>query len=369
MSDRLTRLRAKMAERRPRRASSSARRWRTSSTPTPPTGATSPASPAPWAGCSSPTTTQFIAVDFRYFEQAEQRVRRDFTLFPTTGGIEKWFADAGRARPALAGKKHRLRAGRRLRRSRLPGDEARRSTRCPRPTGPKLLAAPPLDRASCARSRSRARSTPLQRAVDLGDAAFDARRRSASSRAGRRSRSPGRSRSTPASTAPSSSPSRRSSPPARTARCRTPSRATTRSRRATRSSSTWACIVDGYCSDLTRTIVCGGEAGTQVPRDLRHRPDGAAHRRGADPHRHGRRRGAHAGAQRHRGGGLRRELRPRPRPRRRPAGARGAAPGQDVEGRAEGRHDRHRRAGHLPHRLGAACASRTMCVFENGKRG
>src|SRR3989442_11215101 len=33
----------------------------------------------------------FIAVDFRYFEQAE-RESPNFTLFATTRGIDKWFA-------------------------------------------------------------------------------------------------------------------------------------------------------------------------------------------------------------------------------------------------------------------------------------
>ncbi len=47
-------------------------------------------------------------------------------------------------------------------------------------------------------------------------------------------------------------------------------------------------------------------AGRQVPQDLRHRPRGAANGRGADPHRHDRRRRAHDRAQGDRGGRLRR---------------------------------------------------------------
>lgn len=111
----------------------------------------------------------FIAVDFRYFEQA-QREAPAFRLFQANGGIEKWFAQlAGEA--GLAGKRIGFE----------PGDvsvAALQSMRkalaaLPVTERPKLSPAQPLV------SQLRARKDPeevaaLQRAVNLGDEAFSA---------------------------------------------------------------------------------------------------------------------------------------------------------------------------------------------------
>jgi Xaa-Pro aminopeptidase len=119
----------------------------------------------------------FIATDFRYFEQAERESPR-FTLFATVGGIEKWFARlVGEA--GLAGKRPDGRASARI------GFEAGDVTvaafqamkkaleSIPADERPKLLAAPLIIQ------ELRAIKDPdeiaaLQRAVDVGDAAFTA---------------------------------------------------------------------------------------------------------------------------------------------------------------------------------------------------
>ncbi|MDO8615687.1 MAG: Xaa-Pro peptidase family protein [Dehalococcoidia bacterium] len=110
---------------------------------------------------------QFIAVDFRYFEQAE-RESPHFTLFQTNGGMEKWFAPLVAAADLAGG-----------RIGFEPGDVSVASFQAmkksletlPSADRPKLLAAPPIV------SRMRAVKEPaevaaLQKAVDLGDDAF-----------------------------------------------------------------------------------------------------------------------------------------------------------------------------------------------------
>lgn len=110
----------------------------------------------------------FIAVDFRYVEQAGRECP-GFNVFQTTGGPEKWFAQLiGEA--DLAGKRigfepaditvAQFQAFKKAAESLPEGDR------------PKLLSAPPLI------SNLRAIKEPeeiekLQRAVDVGDAAFE----------------------------------------------------------------------------------------------------------------------------------------------------------------------------------------------------
>ena len=107
---------------------------------------------------------QFIAVDFRYFEQAANECP-SFTMFPATGGIDRWLptliGEAG-----LTGKRIGFESGdlsvASLNTIRKAIDEMPESDR------PKMLAAPPLI------SELRAIKEPgeietLQRAVDLGD--------------------------------------------------------------------------------------------------------------------------------------------------------------------------------------------------------
>ncbi len=109
----------------------------------------------------------FIAVDFRYFEQAEKESPA-FTLFQATGGIEKWFGTlAGEA--GLGGKKVGFE----------PGDVTVQAFQAvkkaieemPETNRPKLLAAPPIIQEMRA-IKEPAEVDLLQRAVDVGDAAF-----------------------------------------------------------------------------------------------------------------------------------------------------------------------------------------------------
>ena len=111
----------------------------------------------------------FIAVDFRYFEQAE-RESPDFTLFRTEGSIEKWLGPLLRE-AGLAGKRLGFQPGditvSSFQAMKKAIDELAAEER------PKLLAAPPLV------DEMRAVKEPqelelIQRAVDLGDAAFQA---------------------------------------------------------------------------------------------------------------------------------------------------------------------------------------------------
>ncbi len=115
------------------------------------------------------TDTAFIAVDFRYFEQA-QRESPGFTLFQANGGMESWLerliGEAG-----LAGK----RIGFEPAGATVSAFQAMKKAigKVATDERPKLLAAPPLV------EEMRAVKEPdeiaaIQRAVDLGDEAFEA---------------------------------------------------------------------------------------------------------------------------------------------------------------------------------------------------
>ncbi|MCH7836229.1 MAG: aminopeptidase P family protein [Chloroflexi bacterium] len=114
------------------------------------------------------TDAAFIAVDFRYFEQAE-RESPDFTLFRANGGMETWLGQLlGEA--GLMGK----RIGFEPAGATVSAFQAMKKAIGNIPTGerPKLLAAPPLV------EEMRAVKEPdeiaaIQRAVDLGDEAFE----------------------------------------------------------------------------------------------------------------------------------------------------------------------------------------------------
>ena len=110
----------------------------------------------------------FIAVDFRYYEQA-QREAPDFTLFPASGPLETWFASlVGTA--GLAGKKLGFQ----------PGDitvatyqtMTKAVKAMPAADRPKLLSAPPLVEQMRA-VKDVDELAAIQRAVDLTDEAFE----------------------------------------------------------------------------------------------------------------------------------------------------------------------------------------------------
>lgn len=115
------------------------------------------------------TGAAFIAADFRYFEQAE-REAPGFTLFRTDGGMEGWFETlVGEA--GLTGK----RIGFEPAGTTVGAYQAMKKALGKTPTDqrPKLLAAPPIV------EELRAIKEPeevaaIQRAVDLGDEAFQA---------------------------------------------------------------------------------------------------------------------------------------------------------------------------------------------------
>jgi len=111
----------------------------------------------------------FIAVDFRYLEQA-QRECPQFTVFRTTGGIDKWFPDmVGKAN--LGAKRIGFE----------PGDinvatfqAIKKSIEVmPTPDRPKFLYAPPII-TQMREIKDSSEIEALQRAVDVGDAAFSA---------------------------------------------------------------------------------------------------------------------------------------------------------------------------------------------------
>ena len=111
----------------------------------------------------------FIAVDFRYVEQAERECPQ-FTVFRTTGDIEKWF-------PAIVGEASLCakRLGFEASDITVAAFQAIKKTieSMAQADGPKLLSAPPIV------TQMRAIKEPaeievLQRAVDTGDAAFSA---------------------------------------------------------------------------------------------------------------------------------------------------------------------------------------------------
>ena len=109
----------------------------------------------------------FIAVDFRYYEQA-QREAAGFTLFPASGPLPEWFASlVGEAK--LAGKKLGFQAGDITVATYQTITKAVKDM--PASQRPKLLAAPPLVEQLRA-TKDADELAALQRAVDLGDEAF-----------------------------------------------------------------------------------------------------------------------------------------------------------------------------------------------------
>ncbi len=109
----------------------------------------------------------FIAVDFRYYEQA-QREAPGFTLFPASGSLLEWFASLmGEAK--LTGKKLGFQA------SDITVATYQTITKVvkemPAVQRPKLLAAPPLVE-QLRVTKDADELAALQRAVDLGDEAF-----------------------------------------------------------------------------------------------------------------------------------------------------------------------------------------------------
>jgi Xaa-Pro aminopeptidase len=109
----------------------------------------------------------FIAVDFRYYEQA-QREAPAFTLFPASGVLPEWFASlVGEA--GLAGKKLGFQAGDITVATYQTITKAVKDM--PASQRPKLLAAPPLVEQLRA-TKDADEVAAIQRAVDLGDEAF-----------------------------------------------------------------------------------------------------------------------------------------------------------------------------------------------------
>lgn len=109
----------------------------------------------------------FIAVDFRYFEQAE-RESPAFTLFPANGGIEKWFADLV-SKAALANKRIGFEPGDLS----VAGFQSVNKAVAGMPEGGRPLVEPAAPIVSEMRAVKDADEVAaLQRAVDLGDAAF-----------------------------------------------------------------------------------------------------------------------------------------------------------------------------------------------------
>ena len=111
----------------------------------------------------------FIAVDFRYVEQAERECPQ-FTVFRATGGIDKWFPDiVGEA--GLGGK----RIGFEPPDITVQAFQAikKAAETMPSPERPKLLSAPPVVTQMRA-IKDAAEVEALQHAVDVGDAAFSA---------------------------------------------------------------------------------------------------------------------------------------------------------------------------------------------------
>lgn len=109
----------------------------------------------------------FIAVDFRYVEQAQSECT-DFNVFRTVGAVDKWFADlTGEA--GLAGKRIGFQPGDLS----VAGLNAIRKAidAVPEPERPKLLSAPALI-SDLRTIKDADELEALQRAVDVGDAAF-----------------------------------------------------------------------------------------------------------------------------------------------------------------------------------------------------
>lgn len=109
-----------------------------------------------------------IAVDFRYVEQAGHECP-GFTVFQTVGGIEKWFPQVV-AEAALTGKRVGFEAAE-MTVQQLNSIRKGIET-MPETDRPKILSAPPLV-SSLRAIKEPAEVDKLQRAVDVGDAAFE----------------------------------------------------------------------------------------------------------------------------------------------------------------------------------------------------
>jgi Xaa-Pro aminopeptidase len=111
--------------------------------------------------------SQFIAVDFRYFEQAE-REAPGFTLLQASGGLDKWFAQII-GETGVSGKRIGFEAGdisvSALNAMRKSLDSIAEADR------PKLLSAPPIV-SELRAIKDQDEIVALQRAVDVGDAAL-----------------------------------------------------------------------------------------------------------------------------------------------------------------------------------------------------
>src|SRR5438093_6988688 len=111
----------------------------------------------------------FIAVDFRYVEQAE-RESPHFTVLRTTGGVDKWFPNIVRE-ANLSAKRIGFEPGAITAASFQSVKNAAEAL--PASDRPKLLSAPPIVTQMRA-VKDPAEIEALQRAVDVGDAAFSA---------------------------------------------------------------------------------------------------------------------------------------------------------------------------------------------------
>lgn len=110
----------------------------------------------------------FIAVDFRYIEQAEKECE-GFTVYQTTGGMERWFAEmVGLA--GLPGKRIGFEAAE-MTVAQMQACKKSLETMA-EPDRPRLLSAPPLV-AKLRAVKEPGELAKLQRAVDVGDAAFE----------------------------------------------------------------------------------------------------------------------------------------------------------------------------------------------------
>ena len=181
-------------------------------------------------------------------------------------------------------------------------------------TGSSRSCAPSRTRRSSRRSGARRRSRTSRSSGSPTKAG---------SSAGPSASSPGASRRSCTRRTRTASRSRSSSRRARTRPSRTPSPATGASSAGETVIVDAGCMVDGYCSDCTRTFATGHASGRADARlrGLSRRAARGARGRSARGVRAGRRRG---GARQDRGGRLRRGLRARARPRRRPARPRGS---------------------------------------------